>query len=88
MLITNPLKKQKLTAYTESFASQLRSALPTVALEMGMECQKPSQMQSLLRSGVLLPLDDSRQWIPASSFDFVEVPPGEEGCDVLIEYYD
>lgn len=84
-LITNPVKKAKMDSYTQSIESQLRSILPTIVSGMGLEWQNQSLMLSLLQSGALLPLDDSRQWIPESSFSFKEVPKGMEGCEILIE---
>lgn len=84
-LTTDPKKAAKMEAYTRSIESQLRSMLPTIASEMALGCQNPLPMLSLLQLGRLLPLDDSRQWIPKFSFDFKQVPKGMEGCDILIE---
>lgn len=84
-LVTDPKKAAKMERYTRSIESQLRSTLPTIVSEMALGCQNPLPMLSLLQLGRLLPLDDSRQWIPEFSFTFKQVQKGMEGCEIVIE---
>lgn len=49
----------------------------------GIEITTGPSALSLIAS--LLPLDDSRKWIPKHSADTQLVSKGEEGADILIE---
>jgi hypothetical protein len=61
-----------------SIASQLSSAYRINGGETATALSLPSWIASSL------PLDDSRQWIPCMAVNALDVPPGEEGADILI----
>ncbi|HEU4345894.1 MAG TPA: hypothetical protein VFU31_30450 [Candidatus Binatia bacterium] len=79
MLITKPERQQQMKSITESLESQLYSALATTGLEITMAPIPLSKIASLL------PLDDSRQWIPELCVSTLLVAKGEEGADITIE---
>lgn len=78
-LITDPKKQKWMDRCVLSFEFQLRSEFQTRGIEI---TTGPSAL-SLIAS--LLPLDDSRKWIPEHSASTLPVCKGEEGADILIE---
>lgn len=79
LLITKPERQQQMKSITESFVSQLYSALATNGVEITMAPIPLSKIASLL------PLDDSRQWISEHCVSTLLVAKGEEGADIVIE---
>lgn len=77
--ITKPEYQEWMDRVVRSIGSQLRSEFQTRGIEITMG---PSAL-SLIAS--LLPLDDSRQWIPEHSVTTQCVSPGQEGAVVKIE---
>lgn len=63
----------------QSFESQLLFARQILELETIPGQPKLSSIASLL------PLDDSRQWLPEIVILDKQVEPGQEGADILIE---
>jgi len=78
-LITDPKKQKWMERCTLSFEHQLRSEFQTRGIEI---TTGPSALSLI---ALLLPLDDSRKWIPKHSADTQLVSKGEEGADILIE---
>lgn len=79
MLITKPERQQQMKSITESFVSQLYSALATNGLAITMA------PIPLCKIASFLPLDDCRQWIPEHCVSTLLVAKGEEGADIVIE---
>lgn len=79
MLITKKERKQQMELITASLESQLFSALATSGLAITMA------PIPLCKIASLLPLDDSRQWIPELCVSTLLVAKGEEGADIMIE---
>lgn len=71
--------KETMQQIIRSIESQLCSAFQTSTAAM------PTAPSLAFWIASSLPLDDSRQWIPAISALAVKVEPGDEGCDILIE---
>ena len=78
-LITDPKKQKWMERCTLSFEHQLRSEFRTRGIEI---TTGPSALSLI---ALLLPLDDSRKWIPEHSVNTQQVSKGEEGADILIE---
>lgn len=81
-LITDPKKQAWMDRCIDSFVYQLRSAFQTrgIATTTGPI--------PLSRIASLLPLDDSRKWIPSHSVNTRLVPKGQEGAELVIEVYE
>lgn len=62
-----------------SFESQLRLELAMRGIEI------TTGLSALSQIALLLPLDDSRKWMPAHSVSTLLVSKGQEGCDLVIE---
>ncbi len=77
--MTKPETQHWMDAVILSFESQLRSALAMRGIATTTGLSALSQIASLL------PLDDSRKWMPAHCVSTQLVPKGQEGCDVAIE---
>lgn len=77
-IMTKPENQHWMEKVTQSFESQLRSALATRGIETTTGPIPLSKIASLL------PLDDSRKWIPAHSVSTRLVSKGNEGADVEI----
>ena len=82
MLITKPERQQWMERVIQSFVYQLRSEFQT----RGIETTTGPSALSLIAS--LLPLDDSRKWIPEHSVSTRLVKKGEEGAVIKIERID
>lgn len=78
-LITDPQKQQWMERCIQSFVSQFGSFTLTVADEMRTGPLAPYLIVSLL------PLDDSRQWIPELHIYCEEADKGYEGAVITIE---
>ena len=78
-LITDPKKQAWMERCIQSFESQLRSAFQTrgIATTTGPI--------PLSRIALLLPLDDSRKWIPRHCVNTRLVSKGSEGAELVIE---
>lgn len=77
--ITKPEYQAWMERAVRSIVSALRSEFQTRGIEITMG---PSALSSI---ACLLPLDDSRQWIPEHSVTTQCVSPGQEGAVVKIE---
>ena len=77
--MTKPENQRWMEAAILSLESQLRSEFRTRGIEITTE---PT---ALLQIASLLPLDDSRKWIPEFSVKTQLVSKGEEGADITIE---
>lgn len=78
-LITDPKKQAWMNQCIASFESQLRSEFRT----RGIAITTGQSALSLIAS--LLPLDDSRKWIPQHSASTLQVSKGKEGAEITIE---
>lgn len=81
-LITKPERQKWMEQAIQSFESQLRSAFQMKGIEI---TTGPSALSSIAS---LLPLDDSRKWIPQHSVNTLLVSKEEAGADILIERID
>jgi len=78
-LITAPKKQKWMQRAIRNIESQLRYAFRTRGIEI---TTGPSALCSIAS---LVPLDDSRKWIPTHSVSTLLVSKGEEGADIVIE---
>jgi len=78
-LITDPAKQKWMERCIQSFESQLFCGSAITGGEM------PTAPCPLSLTASLMPLDDSRQWIPELHVYCEEVKPGEEGAVIIIE---
>ncbi|MDQ5979492.1 MAG: hypothetical protein QG602_2466 [Verrucomicrobiota bacterium] len=78
-IMTKPEYQVWMERVVESFVSQLRSELATRGIATTTGLSALSQIASLL------PLDDSRKWIPAHCVSTQLVSKGNEGADITIE---
>ena len=78
-IITKPEYQHWMDAATRSIESQLRSALATSGIGT------TTGLTALWPIASLLPLDDSRKWIPEHCVRTRLVSRGDEGADILIE---
>lgn len=76
--LTDGKTKRWMERCIQSFVSQLLSASQTTA---GGTIPARSKLSSI---ALLLPADDSLQWIPRGSFDTAHVKKGEEGAEIII----
>lgn len=78
-LITDPKKQAWMEKCIQSFVSQLRSEFQTrgIATTTG-----PIPLSKI---ALLLPLDDSRKWIPRHCVSSRQVSKGSEGAELVIE---
>ena len=81
-LITDPKKQEWMEWCIQSFVSQLRSALQTRGIATTTGPIPLSKIASLL------PLDDSRKWIPEHSVSTRLVSKGSEGAELVIENHE
>lgn len=81
-MFTKPAYQKTMERITRSFEFQLKSALQTTGTGTPMEPYQPCSIVSL---GQLVPLDDSRQWIPEIHVKAVKVSKGQEGAVIMIE---
>ena len=78
MLITKPERQKWMKDATASLESQLRSELAMRGIATTTGLTQLSKIASLL------PLDDSRKWIPSHSVSTRLVSKGEEGASIVI----
>lgn len=78
-LITDPKKQEKMDQYIRAIELALYCAYRTNE----SETSTAQQFRCWILSNV--PLDDSWQWIPEINIKGIEVPPGHEGADIIIE---
>jgi len=81
-LITDPKKQKWMDACIASFESQLRSELRTRGIATTTGPIPPSRIASLL------PLDDSRKWIPEHCVRTLLVSKGSEGAELVIAVHE
>jgi len=81
-LITKPERRKWMDRAALSIAFQLSSELAT----RGIGTSTAPPPLSLIAS--LMPLDDSRKWIPELCVSTLLVSKGEEGADIVIERID
>lgn len=81
-MLTKPEYQTWMDNAVQSFASQLSSEFRTRGIEITTAHSPLSQIASLV------PLDDSRKWIPEHSVSTQIVSTGNEGCDIVIERID
>jgi hypothetical protein len=79
LLVTKPEAKKQMEAIIRDIVSLLISASQTSASGTSTASSRRSSI------ALLLPGDDSRQWIPRILIECSDVAPGEEGVDVIIE---
>lgn len=79
LFLTNP----KHSAWMKQAIQSIESQLLTAAQIGGIETMTAHSLRSWIASSV--PLDDSRHWIIEATVRSIEVPKGQEGCDIMIE---
>jgi hypothetical protein len=79
LLITSPEYQEWMAQAVQSLEFQLLSTSPT---DSGGTQPERSRLFAMLS---LLPVDDSVNDLPEGSWKVVKVPPGEEGCQIVIE---
>ncbi len=81
-LITDPKKQKAMDSYIRAIESALRSAIQMNAGATSTE-ERAQFLTALL--GQSQKFDDNRMVVPSLVIDCIEVDPGEEGVDILIE---
>jgi len=79
LLVTKPERKKQMEGIIRDIVSLLVSASQTIGPVTSTACSRRSSI------ALLLPEDDSRQWIPRILIESSQAAPGEEGVDVTIE---
>lgn len=78
MIVSDSGLKKRMDAITQSFVSQLRSALATASAATPTGAPQPSLILSL-------PQDDNWEWVPELVVTSRLVPKGQEGAEIVIE---